>query len=172
MNKVRVAVGSLALSFAAFVGIANSEYFTDKAVIPTKDDRPTIGYGSTFWEDGRPVRMGETITPVRALRVVEAHITREEKIFRASLPGVKLTQGEYDQYMDFVYNYGTGNWSNSAMRHQLLAGNYIMACNALLRYRYAAGYDCSTLVNGQPNKRCWGVWTRQQERHKKCMGEQ
>lgn len=172
MSKARLAVGSLALSFAAFVGIANSEYFTEKAVVPTKGDRPTIGYGSTFWEDGRPVKMGETITPVRALRVVEAHINREEAAFRASLPGVELTQGEYDLYLDFTYNYGMGNWSGSSMRRHLIAGNYPAACHALLQYRKAAGYDCSTLVNGRRNQRCWGVWERQVARHKKCMGEQ
>ena len=46
------------------------------------------------------------------------------------------------------------------------------ACAALLSYRRAAGYDCSTLVNGKPNRRCWGVWERQLKRHAKCMAAQ
>ncbi len=57
------------------------------------------------------------------------------------------------------------------MRRQLLVGNYRAACDALLQWKRAGGYDCSTLVNGQPNKVCWGVWDRQRERHAKCLAE-
>lgn len=170
--KVRILVAALALSAAGFLGIVTNEDYTERAVIPTKGDVPTLGYGSTLHEDGQPVRMGDTTTPVRALRTAQTHISRDEVQFRASLPGVALTQGEYDVFLDFTYQYGIGNWRSSAMRSQLLAGRYAAACEALLRYRFAAGYDCSTTVNGHPNKRCWGVWTRQQRRHAKCMAEQ
>lgn len=70
--------------------------------------------------------------------------------------------------MDFVGQYGMGNWRPSSMRRDLLAGNYVQACHDLLKYKYAAGYDCST----PGNKRCWGVWQRQLERHAKCMEAQ
>ena len=82
--------------------------------------------------------------------------------------GVVLTQGEFDLYVDFTGQYGIGNWRKSSMRRHLLAGQYRQACDALLRYRYAAGYDCST----PGNRRCPGVWTRQKERHAKCISEQ
>lgn len=164
----RLLVAGLSLSAVALVGLVAREGYTDKAVIPTQGDRPTIGFGSTFHEDGSPVKMGDTTTPVRALIKAQAHIGREEAAFRASLPGVALHQGEYDLYMDWVYQYGTAAWLKSSMRRELLAGNYVPACNALLLYRYSAGYDCST----PGNKRCAGVWTRQLERHAKCMALQ
>jgi lysozyme len=168
MSKARIMVASLALSAAGFIGLVSSESFTDNAVIPTKNDRPTVGYGSTYWEDGRPVKMGEKITPVRALHVAQAHITKEEISFRKSLPGVKLSQDEYDIYMDWVYQYGTGAWSGSSMRTNLLRGDYVASCTAMLKYKYSGGYDCS--VPG--NRICAGVWIRQQERVKKCLGVQ
>lgn len=167
-SKVRAAVGALSLSAAALIGLATHEGYTGKAVIPTKGDVPTVGFGSTRHEDGRRVQMGDTTTPVGALQKLQAHVSKEEAIFRASLPGVMLTQGEYDLYMDWVYQYGTGAWSKSSMRRLLLQGQHRQACDALLRYRYVAGYDCST----PGNKRCMGVWTRQQERHRKCLEEQ
>lgn len=167
-SKVRAAVGALSLSAAALIGLATHEGYTGKAVIPTKGDVPTVGFGSTRHEDGRRVQMGDTTTPVGALQKLQAHVSKEEAIFRASLPGVMLTQGEYDLYMDWVYQYGTGAWSKSSMRRLLLQGNHRKACDALLRYRYVAGYDCST----PGNRRCMGVWTRQQERHRKCLEEQ
>ena len=171
-ENVRITVAALSLSAAAFIGLVVHEGYTDRAVIPTQGDVPTVGFGSTRHEDGSRVQMGQRTDPVNALKKAHAHITREEAIFRASLPGAHLTQAEYDLYMDWVYQYGSGAWAKSSMRRELLAGNHRAACDALLRYRFVAGYDCSTTVNGQPNKRCWGVWTRQQARHKACLEAQ
>ncbi len=180
-SPVRIAVATLGLSMAGFIGLTMKEGYTDKAVIPTKGDVPTIGFGSTVHEDGRRVQMGDTITPVRALRTAQAHINRDETQFRASLPGVSLTQGEYDLYLDFTYQYGIGNWRSSSMRRRLLEtrtatpaqlpGLYRAACDALLAWKKQAGRDCSLPQNWGP-KGCKGVWTRQQERHAKCLAEQ
>lgn len=183
-GPVRFAVALLSLSFAGGVAMLAKEGYTDDAVIPTKNDRPTLGYGSTFHEDGSAVRMGERTDPVRALVKASAHVSRCEQSFRDSLPGVMLTQGEYDLYLDFAcYQFGMGNWRGSTMRKRLLATNdaqtpvwaaqeYKAACDALLAWRKTGGYDCSTLVNGKPNKRCWGVWDTQLKRHAKCIAEQ
>ena len=168
----RRAIAGLTLSAAALFALVIEEHYTDKAVIPTKGDNPTLGHGSTFHEDGRPVKMGDTTTPTRALVIMQAHITREEKSFVKSLPGAELHPGEYDIYMKWVYQFGTTNWWNSSMRRNILAKNYPAACDSLLLYRYAAKYDCSTLIDGKPNKRCYGVWTRQLERHTQCMALQ
>lgn len=167
-DRVRLAVAGLSLSAAAFVGIVSREGYTETAVIPTKNDRPTVGFGSTFREDGAPVQMGDRITPVRAVQRAAAHVSREESVFRQSLPGVQMTPGEYDVYMDWVYQYGTGAWANSSMRRQLAAGNYRAACDALLLYKFSGGIDCSK----PGNKVCAGVWDRQLARHAKCLGEQ
>lgn len=168
MTKTRLAAGALSLSAAAFVAIIASEGYTDRAIIPTKNDRPTVGFGSTFHEEGRPVKLGDTIAPVRAVITAAAHIGKEEQRFRASLSGVQISQAEYDVYMDWVYQYGSGAWQKSGMRRHLQAGQYRAACDALLRYRFAGGHDCST----PGNKICAGVWTRQVERHGKCLAAQ
>lgn len=168
MSRTRIAVAALSLSAAGFVGIAINEGYTEKAMIPTKNDRATVGLGSTYHEDGTPVKLGDKTTPVRAIIKAQAHISKEEAIFRASLPDVRLHQEEYDVYIDWTYQFGTGAWSKSRMRRELLAGDYRAACNALLKYKFSGGYDCST----PGNKVCSGVWTRQLERHKKCMAAQ
>ncbi|MBH2008271.1 MAG: lysozyme [Xanthomonadaceae bacterium] len=168
MSRARVIAAGLALSASAFIGLVSHEGYTERAVVPTINDRPTLGFGSTFHETGAPVRMGETTTPVRALIKAQAHIAREEQIFRASLPGVALHQAEYDLYMDWVYQYGSGAWGKSSMRRHLLASNHRAACEALLLYRFSGGFDCST----PGNKRCAGVWTRQLERHATCLAAQ
>ena len=187
----RQIVAVMSLSAAGLIGLVVHESYTDKAIVPTQGDRPTVGFGSTFHEDGTPVKMGDTTTPVRALIKAHAHITKDEAAFRASLPGVALHQGEYDIYLSFTYQYGTAAWQKSGMRRELLAGSYRPACDALLDYRKLTSarqegpgwtvsrrdaqgkpvrweFDCST----PGNKVCRGVWTRQLERHQKCMGMQ
>jgi len=171
-KKGRVAVVLLTLSASGFAAWQAHEGYTEQAVIPTKGDVPTIGHGSTRYEDGRRVQMGDRITRQRAVELARNLQRKDERAFAESLPGVKLTQGEYDVYIDFIGQYGMGNWNKSSMRRELLAGRYVPACKALLRYRFAAGYDCSTTVNGQPNRRCWGVWKRQEERVRKCLAVQ
>lgn len=171
MNPVirqRIAVTVLSLSAAGFATWQASEGYTPVAVIPTKGDVPTIGHGSTRYEDGQPVRIGDTITPARAEVLARNLNSQAEKQFAASLPGVKLYQAEFDIYMDFVGQYGIGTWLKGSPRRDLLAGNYAQACNDLLKYKFAAGFDCST----PGNKRCAGVWARQLERHAKCMAAQ
>lgn len=170
--KKRLSITALTISATAFVAWQGYEGFTDEAVIPTKGDVPTIGHGSTRYEDGSRVKMGDRITRQRAAELARNLMSKDEKAFRDSLPGAYLNQVEYDVYLDFVGQYGMANWRKSSMRREVLAGNYIKACNALLLWKKAAGYDCSTLINGKPNKRCYGVWTRQLERRDKCIKSQ
>lgn len=168
MLKQRIAVAVLTMSAAGVATWQASEGYTDRAVIPTKGDVPTIGHGSTRYEDGRPVRMGDTITPPRARELASNLMQQDCKRMAATLPAVKLYQDEYDVYCNFVGQFGIGNWRGSSMQKRLLAGDYVGACNALLLYKYSAGYDCST----PGNKRCGGVWTRQLERNHKCLEAQ
>jgi len=181
MAKGRVAAALLTLSAAGFAAWAVSEGFTPTPVIPTQGDVPTIGLGSTRYEDGTPVKLTDPpITRERAEQLARHLHSEEEERFEASIHGVKLTQGEYDLYLDFTGQFGIGNWRSSTMRRELLAtvgdpdpaSHYLAACHALLLWKKAGGYDCSTLIDGKPNKRCWGVWDRQLKRHAKCLAEQ
>lgn len=164
---------ALVISAAGFSAWMTSEGFSPKPYIPTKKDVPTIGHGSTRYEDGTRVKLSDPpITKQRAEVLARNLMSGDEKSFRATIPNVSLYQTEYDLYLDFVGQYGIGNWRSSSMRKNLLNGDYANACGALLRYRFAGGYDCSTMINGKPNNRCWGVWIRQLERHDKCMRAQ
>jgi GH24 family phage-related lysozyme (muramidase) len=148
-----------------FVTITGEEQFTGTAVIPTKNDVPTVGFGSTVYENGVRVKMGDKITPPRAVQLAANHITKEEAIFRASIQDVLLYQIEFDLYMNWVYQYGSGAWLKSSMREDLLLGNYWRACHDLLLYKMSGGFDCST----PGNKVCAGVWTRQLQRYEQCL---
>lgn len=172
ISRQRTAVGGLTMSAAALVGWMLSEGFSDKPYIPTKGDVPTIGHGSTRYEDGTPVKLTDPpITRERGAQLAKNLHSEEETRFRASIPGVSLYQEEYDLYLDFVGQYGIGNWRSSTMRRELIAGNYRKACDALPLWRNQGGRDCSLPQNWGPQG-CKGVWTRQLARYEKCLKAQ
>ena len=165
-NKTKVSVILLAASAAFFTLVKNHEGYTAKPVIPVPGDRPTQGYGATFKPDGTPVKMSDpAISRETADKWLRHDVSKREIAFKNSLKSVKLSQAEYDLFLDFSYQYGTTAFANSSMLRNLKAGNYKAACDSLLKYKYVAKRDCSIRKNN-----CYGVWTRQVERHKKCVG--
>lgn len=166
--KQRIAVGLLGISAASFAGWQASEGFSDTAIIPTKGDVPTIGYGSTHYGDGRKVQMGDKITREDAEILAKKLMGKDVEFLQKSLRGVELFQEEFDVYLDFIGQYGRGNWTNKSMERNLRQGNYEAACKNLLLYKYSAGFDCST----PRNKICYGSWERQLKRYAKCMSVQ
>jgi GH24 family phage-related lysozyme (muramidase) len=171
MIRPRLPIAALVLSAAGFAGIAINEHYTDTAVIPTRNDRPTVGLGSTFRDDGTPVQMGDTITPVKAIVRSIAHIQKDEAGLKRCVVA-PMHQVEYDILVDFSYQYGVPTACRSSMVLYTNAGRYADACDAYTRYKFSGGYDCSTTINGQPNKRCWGVWKRSLERKERCLSVQ
>lgn len=168
MRTPRSTFAALTLSAAGLIAIVSNEGFTDKAVIPIPGDRPTVGFGSTFNADGSPVKMGDTTTPQKALRMSLAHIGKDELRLARCVTG-EVSQIERDVLIDFAYWRGSGGACRSDVVQNINAGNYAAACEAYLNLdsRRAAGKDCK-----DPAKRCRGVWLRAQERHAKCMAAQ
>ena len=165
--KQRIIISALSLSAAAFVGIVTHESYTTAAVIPTKNDRPTVGFGSTFRDDGSPVQMGDTIKPVQAVVRAASHIAKSETNLKRCVTG-NLYQAEYDILVDFAYQYGEAATCKSSVVRNINAGNYTQACHGYTLYRFSGGFDCS--IPG--NKVCSGVWKRNLERQTKCLTAQ
>ena len=166
--KGKIAAWALSLSAVGLLSLIDHEGYTSTAVIPIPGDRPTIGFGSTFKEDGSPVRMGETITPQRALSRTLAHIQKDETQLKKCVTA-PLSQAEYDILVNFAYWRGSAGACRSEVVRQINVGQYINACAAYLNLdsRRAAGKDCAIKEN-----KCRGVWLRAQERHQKCMEAQ
>jgi lysozyme len=168
MSKARIAVAALSLSAAGFMGIAIHENYVGEAMIPIPGDRPTVGFGSTFHEDGTPVKLGDKVTPVKAIRKSLAHIAKDELKLKRCVKG-DLHQEEWDILVNFGYWRGSAGACRSDVVKYINQGDYIASCKAYLNLdsRKAAGKDCA-----DPANKCRGVWLRAQERHKKCMEAQ
>lgn len=68
--------------------------------------------------------------------------------------------------LDMAYNIGVSGFNNSTAKKWIVLRDYKRAGEAVLSWRYITRngkkYDCSQLVNGKPNKVCWGLWQRRQ----------
>lgn len=166
MKKQRLAVVMLSLSAVGFGGITAYEYFTSNAIIPIPGDRPTFGFGSTVKEDGSPVKPTDTITPSRAVKLAISHIGKDEAVLRQCITS-PMNQDEWDVLVDFSYWFGPYGTCKTDVVKYINQGKYHDSCAAYLRYRKAAGKDCSIASN-----KCRGVWTRAQERNKACLAAQ
>lgn len=159
----RIIIAALSLSAAGLVGIAVRENYVGEAMIPTQGDVPTLGFGTTTG-----IRMGDRTTPVRALQRIASDL---DTVYEAAVKRcvkVALHQAEYDVYVSMAYNIGASAFCSSTIVKRANEMNYVGACDAILMWKKAAGFDCST----PGNKRCAGLWTDRLRDHAKCMGAQ
>ncbi len=153
MRHPRTAIATIVLSASTLVGIAVHESYRDKAYLPTPNDVPTIGFGTT---DG--VKMGDKITVERALVKLLADAGKFEAAVKRCAP-VPMYQHEFDAYVSLTYNIGEGAFCRSTLTKKLLAGDYEGACKEILRWDKQAGIVLR------------GLTIRRQAEYKQCMGE-
>jgi lysozyme len=159
--KTRVAVTLLTMSAAAFVARMQTEGYSDRAIIPTKGDVPTIGFGTT-----EGVAMGDSITPPVALERALRDVMKFEGALKTCVRA-PLFQEEYDVYLDLSYNIGSGAFCSSRIVERINARDYQGACEGILMWKMYKKTDCS-----KPNKVCAGLWTNRLALHKRCMQAQ
>lgn len=100
---------------------------------------PTIGYGNTFWQDGRKVRLGEQISKTKALELLEFVANKDfaNKIF--PLIKVEVNQNQFDAMTSLAYNIGFGAFSNSTLLKRVNAKDFLGAANEFLKWDKSNG---------------------------------
>lgn len=75
---------------------------------------PTIGYGNTYYEDGRKVKIGDVITEERAdqlfLMVAEDFAKRVRSLVKKT-----LNENQFSALVSFAYNLGVANLKSSTL---------------------------------------------------------
>lgn len=156
MKHPRTALAALTLSASALVGIAVHEAFRPTAYLPTPNDVPTIGFGTTGG-----VQMGDKITVERALVRLLADADKFQRDLKACIGDVPLHQHEWDAYVSWAYNVGTGAACRSTLVRKLkqTPPDYAGACKELLRW------------DKQGGKTLRGLTIRRQAEYKQCIGD-
>lgn len=152
LTAVRMTVGALTLSAAAFVGIVAHEGYSDRAIIPVPGDVPTLGFGTT-----EGVRLGDTTTPPKAVARALQDVTKYEGALKRCVT-VPLHQHEYDAYVSLAYNIGPTAFCGSTLVRKLNALDYVGACQEILRW---------DRFQGKPLR---GLTLRRQAEHQRCVG--
>jgi lysozyme len=76
---------------------------------------PTIGYGSTYYEDGSKVKLTDSpITQERATDLLEALLVSFERAVDSYCIDT-INQSQFDAICSFAYNCGVGNLKSSTL---------------------------------------------------------
>lgn len=76
----------------------------------------TIGYGTTRYPDGKPVKEGEEISLYRA----ESLLTYDVNKFASHIK-VNVNQNQFDALVSFAYNVGVGAFNGSTLKKLVVA---------------------------------------------------
>ena len=100
---------------------------------------PTIGYGATYYPDGRRVTMqNKPVSEVDATDMLRSMLTRYEAGVSRYVQ-VPLTQGQFDALVSFAYNVGLSALKNSTLLRVLNARDYAGAAAQFARWNRAGG---------------------------------
>lgn len=114
---------------------------------------PTIGYGSTRYADGTPVRMADPpITQTEADRIMRATLHAYEAAVQRYVT-VPLTQGQFDALVDFAYNAGAQSLRKSTLLRKLNAGDYAGAAGEFGRWVNGGGRRLQGLIKRREMER-------------------
>lgn len=102
---------------------------------------PTIGYGSTYYADGRKVQL--TDAPIdepaaRALLMSELAHTYAPGVMRMC-PGLATDEAKFNAIVDFVYNLGIGRLQTSTLRRKINAQDWEGAKEQLMLWTRGGG---------------------------------
>ena len=93
------------------------EVYLDSASIPT------IGYGTTYYEDGSRVSIGDPpLSKDRAISLLEVVVNKKAHILSNAIK-VPINQNEFDAICSWCYNVGEGNAVGSTLLKLLNAGS-------------------------------------------------
>lgn len=77
-------------------------------------DVPTIGYGATFYPDGRKVQMGDVITKEEADTILKYHVKMFAKSVERAVTS-PINQHQFDALVSFSFNVGIGALRSSTL---------------------------------------------------------
>lgn len=128
--------------------ICDFEQFMSKPYLcPAKI--PTIGYGSTFYENGTKVTLKDApITKERAISLMKYTVSSIVSPCIKKYVKSNLNQDQYDSLCSFIYNVGIGNFSASTLLKKINLNRFDPSIqNEFMKWVHADGKVSNGLVN-------------------------
>jgi lysozyme len=122
-------------------------FFSKPYLCPAKI--PTIGFGSTHYEDGTKVTLNDPPITMERAEQLTAHELSTIGIAVEKLVKVPINDNQFSALCSFAYNVGTGNLSSSTLLKKLNAVDYQGASEQFIRWNKAGG----KVLNGLTRRR-------------------
>ncbi|MEY4441033.1 MAG: hypothetical protein RL442_33 [Pseudomonadota bacterium] len=137
-----------------FEGFRSSPYLCPAGV-------PTIGYGSTYYQDGRKVAMTDPAIdePTARMMLVSDLLNRFAPGVVRQCPGLlplALKANDWrklNAIVDFAYNLGVGRLQTSTLRRKVNAGDWAGAAEQLMLWTRGGGRQLPGLVRRREAER-------------------
>ena len=114
---------------------------------------PTIGIGSTYYEDGTKVTMKDkAITKERAIQLAKNVVKSFEARVNKSIL-LPMTQNQFDAMVLLCYNIGESSFARSSVVRNFNAGNLQKAADSFLLWNKAGGVVSKGLTNRRQKER-------------------
>ena len=106
----------------------------------------TIGYGTTRYSNGQPVKQGDKITQVEALKLLEKQVNEHASTIETYVK-VLLTINQFDALSSFQYNLGKHILKDSALLSYINNGQWDLVAKEMSKYNKVSGKVSQGLVN-------------------------
>jgi lysozyme len=119
----------------------------------------TIGYGSTRYHDGRPVKPGDRLANEQQASALFSNTLGQYEEAVNQYVKVPLSQNQYDALVSFTYNEGTGALRQSTLLKKLNENDYSGAADQFLVWikitdpKTGEKVTCETLVARRQEER-------------------
>jgi len=122
-----------------FEGFESSPYLCPASI-------PTIGFGSTRYADGTPVKLADhSISMDEAIELLYATLSTYEDAVNKNVKA-PINQNQFDALVSFAYNVGANNFAKSTLLKKLNKADYLGAADELLRWNRGGGKVLKGLV--------------------------
>ena len=155
----RKPLATIAITASLIAGVKVHEGYSEKAYRPLPTDVPTIGYGTTRYQDGSPVKIGDRVTRKQAEELLANDLDGFRKAMIACIK-VPLTSNEAESYTSLAYNIGSSAFCKSTLVKKLNSYDYEGACKEILRWN---------MFQGKPLK---GLTTRREAEYRLCIKQE
>lgn len=112
----------------------------------------TIGYGTTHYPSGAPVKDGDKCTRAQAEDWLRGELELCSQAIERSVK-VELKQGQFDALTSFIYNVGPGAFAKSTLLKLLNAGSYTGAAEQFAKWNHGGGKELPGLTRRRAAER-------------------
>jgi lysozyme len=106
----------------------------------------TIGYGSTYYEDGRPVTLHDAPVTKERAEALFLHVLKSFEDAVSKLVTTTINSNQFSALVSFAYNLGSGNLAKSTLLKFVNNREFDKAAGEFVKWSSAGGKQMAGLL--------------------------